>query len=96
LRRGDIEEGEQAAVRVGIEGRIYLGSLVERGYLRERAVGSDLYSVDRTRPLRDDSLERSAHRELGRRGKLGQTAQHERGRGCRIAMRKTADRGCDP
>jgi hypothetical protein len=96
LGRGHIEKGEQAAVRVGVERRIYFGSAVERGYLRERAVGSDLYSVDRPRPLRDDSFERSAHRELRSRGELGQAAQDERGRGNRIAMRKTADRGSDP
>ncbi len=76
-----------------VEVRDDVGVSVEARSGCERAVGFDGDAVDRPSPLRNETFERSPHRELRRGGQLGKAAQHQRGRGGGVVMRETADRG---
>ena len=97
LRGRDIEEREQAAVRVG-----------DRTSRRSRRAASSVEtctsvpSASTSTPsiarahCATTPFERRTHRKLGRRRQLGKATKHERGRGGGVVMRKAADRGCDP
>ncbi len=96
LLRGDLEEGQQPAVRLVVEQRLQPADGVDAGRELDAAVVVHDDSGNRARPLRDDAFARRAQRQLRHGGQLGEAPQRECGGRVRITMGKASDGGCRP
>ena len=94
--RRDLEEGQQARMRVGRQLRVHRFRHAELGDELDRAVGVNGDAGNRARPLRDNPFERCTARKLRCGRHIGDAAQHERGGRVGVAVRKAADRGGHP